>query len=85
MEFTSIWKKENNSGNNLSKERTYLWKKISVKLSDMVKNNQEDISNIPFQKGETGIGESIEMTLFLKTRAFQKDVLKIQLNLLLKH
>lgn len=50
-------------------------KKFSVKLSDRVKDNQEDISNVPFQKGKKSTEESFELTLFLKNPAFQYDVL----------
>lgn len=50
-------------------------KKLSVKLSDMVKDNLEDISNVPFQKGKESTEESFELTLFLKKHAFQHDVL----------
>lgn len=46
-------------------------KKFLVKLSDMVKNIREDTSNVPSQKGEKSTEESFEMTLFLKTHAFQ--------------
>lgn len=49
-------------------------KKLSVKLSHMVKDNQEDISNVPFQKGKESTEESFELTLFLKNHAFQHDV-----------
>lgn len=50
--------------------------KFSVKLADLVKNNRGDISNVRFQIGdpEKSNGESFEMTLFLKTRAFQQNV-----------
>lgn len=50
-------------------------KKLSVNLSKLVKDNQEDISNVPFQKGEKSNKESFDLTLFLKNSAFQHDVL----------
>lgn len=50
-------------------------KKLSVKLSNMVKDNQENISNESFQRGEKSTEESFELTLFLKNCAFQHDVL----------
>lgn len=46
-------------------------KKFLVKLSDMVKNIREDTSNVPSRKGGKSTEESFEMTLFLKTHAFQ--------------
>lgn len=50
-------------------------KKLSVKLSGRVKDNQEDISNVPFQKGKKSTEESFELTLFFNNPAFQHDVL----------
>lgn len=49
--------------------------KLSVKLSDRVKDKQEDTSNVPFQKGKKSTEESFELTLFLKKPAFQHNVL----------
>lgn len=49
--------------------------KISAKLADPVKNNRGDISNVRLQKVEKSNGESFEMSLFFKNRAFQQDVL----------
>lgn len=50
-------------------------KKLSVKLSEMVKDNHEDISNVPFQKGKKSTKETFELTLFIKNPAFQHYVL----------
>lgn len=50
-------------------------KKLSVKLSNMVKDNRANISNVPFQKGEKSTEESFELNLFLKNCAFHHDVL----------
>lgn len=50
-------------------------KKLSVKLSYRVKDNQEDISYVPFQKWKKSTEESFELTLFFKNLAFQHDVL----------
>lgn len=49
--------------------------KISVKLIEMAKDNQENISNVPFHREEKSLDESLKMSLFLKNRAFQQDVL----------
>lgn len=49
--------------------------KISVKLIEMAKDNQEKISNEPFHREEKNLGKSLKMTLFLKNLAFQQDVL----------
>lgn len=40
--------------------------KISAKLIEMAKDNQENISNVPFHREEKSLGESLKMTLFLK-------------------
>lgn len=50
--------------------------KMSVKLIEIAKDNQENISNEPFHREEKILGESLKMTLFLKNRAFHQDVLK---------
>lgn len=50
--------------------------KLSVKLIEIAKNIQENISNVPFHREEKSIGESLKMTLVLKNRAFHQDVLK---------
>lgn len=50
--------------------------KLSVKLIEMAKDNQENISNVQFHREEKSLSESLKMTLFLNNRAFQQDVLK---------
>lgn len=50
--------------------------KISVKLIEMAKDNQENILNVPFHRKKTSLDESLKMSLFLKHRAFQQEVLK---------
>lgn len=50
--------------------------KISVKLIEMAKYNQENISNVPFHREEKSFAESLKMSLFLKNCAFQQEVLK---------
>lgn len=50
--------------------------KNSVKLIEMAKDNQENISNVPFQREEKSLDESLKMSLFFKTRAFQQEVMK---------
>lgn len=49
--------------------------KISVKLIEMAKDNQENISNEPLHREEKSLGESLKVTLFLKNLAFQQNVL----------
>lgn len=50
--------------------------KISVKLIEMAKNNQENISNAQFHREEKSLDESFKMSLFLNNCAFQQEVLK---------
>lgn len=50
--------------------------KISIKLLEMAKDNQENISNVLCHRKEESLDESLKMSLFLKNRAFQQDVLQ---------
>lgn len=50
--------------------------KISVKLIEMAKNNQENISNAQFHREEKSLDESFKMSLFLNNCAFQQELLK---------
>lgn len=57
------------------KRQAVIGNKISVKLIEMAKDNQENISNVPLHREEKSLGESLNMTLLLNNRAFQQDVL----------
>lgn len=58
--------------------------KISVKLIEMAKDNQEKISNEPFHREEKNLGKSLKMTLFLKNLAFQQNVLNNPINVIIR-
>lgn len=50
--------------------------KISVNLIEMAKDNQENISNVPFHREKKNLDESLKMSFFLKNCAFHQEVLK---------
>lgn len=58
--------------------------KISIKLIEMAKDNEENISNVPFHRKEKSLDESLKMSLFLKYRAFQQDVLQNPISFIIR-
>lgn len=58
--------------------------KISVKLIEMAKDNQENISNVPCHRKKKSLDESLKMSLFLKNRAFQQEVLKDPISFIIR-